>query len=303
MKRSLMIACAALACEPTGFEPEYLVDTLRVLAVEADVPFAAPGQAVHLTTLWADPLGNGRPVNWAWGTCLNPGGLQITDCAAALQSLTLGSDSFDVTVPTNALDGLPPSEPIGELGVVFAACAGTITLAPNAANGAPVTCTDGTGAMVGRDGFMWGGTRIILVTGITNANPTIDKVFIDGSEWAPGFVWPIGACAATDPTQCLPSEQHDLAYTATADSAETYATPTGPETEELVGWFYVSQGTLTAGYAEPDEDDAGAPTTPETFEMSFAPTQSDETHPVHLWLVLRDNRGGLTFADRQFSWQ
>jgi hypothetical protein len=302
-KYVLGIACVVLACEATGFEPEYLVDTLRVLAVQADNPFTVPGQTVNLTTLWADPLGNGRTINWAWGTCLNPGGTQITDCSAALQTLTLGTDSLQVTVPANALDGVPPSAPIGEYGIIFAACAGTITLAFNPVNGAPVTCKDGTGAIVGRDGFIWGGTRLIVVQGFTNANPVIDKVFIDGAEWAPDFVWPIQPCTATDPTQCPTSAQHNLSYTATPDSAETYLSPTGSATEELVGWFYITQGTLTAGYALPDANDAGVPSSPPTFEMSFAPTQSDLTHPVHLWLVMRDNRGGITFTDRQFSWQ
>jgi len=301
LRGTLVIACAVLACEATGFDPEYIIDTLRVLAVEPDSPFAAPGQTVNLTTLWGDPLGNGRSITWAWGTCLNPGGTQITDCANALQTLTLGTDSFQVTVPLDALDGL--SEPVGELGVIFAACAGTIALAFDPVNGAPVTCTDGTGAIVGRDGFMWGGTRLVVTTLETITNPTIDKVFIDGSEWAPGFVWPIQSCAATDPTECPPNAQHDLTYTATPDSLEMYQTPTGPATVQLVGWFYVTQGTLAAGYALPDTDDAGAPTLPPTFDMSFAPTQSDLTHPVHLWLVMRNNLGGITFTDRQFSWQ
>ncbi len=298
MRRILVIACVALACEATGFEPEYLVDTLRVLAVQSDNPFAAPGQVVNLTTLWADPLGNGRTITWAWGTCLNPGGTQITDCANALQTLTLGTDSFQVTVPPNALDGL--SEPVGELGVIFAACAGTIALTFDPVNGAPVTCTDGTGAIVGRDGFIWGGTRLVVTSLETLSNPTIAKVFIDGMEWAPGFVQPIQSCASSDTTQCI---GHSLTYTATPDSLQTYQTPTGTETVELVGWFYVTQGTLTAGYSLADTTDAGTPVSPPQFDMVFVPTQSDLTHPVHLWLVMRNNLGGITFTDRQFSWQ
>ncbi len=300
---TLAVACVTLACEATGFEPEYVVDTLRVLGVQADKPFAAPNDAVHLTTLWADPLGNGRPITWAWGTCLNPGSSQITDCAAALQTLTLGTDSFDVTVPPNALDGLPASAPVGEFGVVFAACAGHLALVPNPQNGAPVTCTDDTGAYVNRDGFVWGGMRIVVVVGASNANPTIDKVFIDGTEWAQDFAWPIESCTATDPSNCPTTAQHDLAYTATADSIETYDIGAGPVSEQLVGWFYVSQGSLSAGYASPDTDDAGAIVSPPTFEMSFAPTRSDRSHPVHLWLVLRDDRGGITFTQRQFAWK
>jgi hypothetical protein len=139
-----------------------------------------------------------------------------------------------------------------------------------------------------------------VVQGETNANPTIAQVFMDGMEWPPGFAMPIQSCTSTDVTQCI---DHDLAYTATPDSIETYQGPNGPTEEQLVGWFYVSQGSLTAGYASPDTDDAGALTSPPTFEMQFGPTTSDTSHPVQLWLVVRDDRGGITFAQRQFAWK
>ncbi len=279
MKKTLFIACLLFACEATGFEPEYLVDTLRVLAVQADLPLAEPGESVHFTTMWADPNGGGRPIAWAWGTCLNPGSSQIPDCAAAMTSITHGTDSFSVTVPDNALDGVI----VGEVGVIFAACAGTITLTANAATGAPVTCTDASG-VVGRQGFIWGGTRVTVVKGLRNQNPGIDQVFVDGNAWG-----------TTDAVTLDPSVTHAFTYTATDGSAETYDIGTGPITEQLVGWFYVTQGTLVAGYASPDA--AGA------FDMTFTPPTSNRTLPVHLWLVLRDDRGGLSYADRTFSWR
>ncbi|HEX4517786.1 MAG TPA: hypothetical protein VH054_29795 [Polyangiaceae bacterium] len=278
MKKTLLVACLVLACEATGFEPEYLVDTLRVLAVQADLPLAEPGESVHFTTMWADPNGAGRPIAWAWGTCLNPGSSQIPDCAAAMTSIARGTDSFSVTVPQNALDGVV----VGEVGVIFAACAGTITLATNAATGAPVTCTDASG-VVGRQGFIWGGTRVTVVNGLRNQNPGIDQVLVDGNAWG-----------KTDAVTLDPNVTHAFTYTATDGSAETYDIGTGPITEQLVGWFYVTGGTLVAGYASPDSSGA--------FDMTFTPP-SDRTRPVHLWLVLRDDRGGLSYTDRTFSWR
>jgi hypothetical protein len=279
VRKLLLIACGVLACEASGFEPEYRVDTLRVLAVQTDLPLAEPGETVHFTTQWADPLGNGRPIQWAWGTCLNPGSTQITSCASAMTAIALGADSFQATVPQNALD----STPVGEFGVIFAACAGTITLATNPSTGAPVTCKDSSGAIVGREGFIWGGTRVTVVTGLRNANPGIDQVLVDGAPWP-------SSGATVDP-----NVTHTFTYTATAGSAETYDVGLGPTTEELVGWFFVSQGTLTAGYSSPD--DSGA------FDMTFTPPASDRTRPVHVWLVLRDDRGGLSFTDRQITWR
>ncbi len=298
-RAALAIACVALACEATGFEPEYVVDTLRVLGITADAPFAAPGQSVHFATTWADPLGAGRTIQWAWGTCLNPGSSQIPDCANALDSLAPGTDSFDITVPANALDGVV----VGEVGVVFAACAGTLSLVRDPHNGAPVTCKDLTGAPVGRDGFVWGGTRVVVTTLLVNANPSIDKIFIDGTEWAPGYSPAIDSCVGKNVDDCPASAVHEFSYTAKADSAETYDIGAGPTTEELVGWFYVTQGSLTAGYASPNADDAGVPLSPPRFDIAFVPTTSDRSHPLHLWFVLRDDRGGMSIADRQITWK
>jgi hypothetical protein len=300
MRARVFWIAALLACEPTGFEPEYVVDTLRVLAVQADASIAAPGQTVHFTTLSADPNGAGRAIQWAWGTCVNPGSSQVPDCADDLSSLAMGSDSFSATVPTNALDGIA----LGELGVIFAACAGTIALAPNAQNGAPVTCTDGNGALVGRDGFVWGGTRVSVLNGFVNANPQIDQIFFDGQPWSAASAPSIATCVEKDMSDCPADTTHVFSYTATPGSAETYDPGTGtPITEQLIGWFYVSQGSLTAGYASPDADDAGATIPPPTFEMQFAPTLSDRSHQIQVWLVLRDDRGGLSFGERSLSWQ
>lgn len=296
---ALLAVCVVLACEATGFDPEYLVNTLRVLGVQADAPFAQPGQTVHLTTLWADPNGGGRPIAWAWGTCLNPGSTQIPDCAAAMRTLTLGGDTFSATVPVTALDGVP----VGEFGVIFAACAGTLALVPNTTTGAPVTCTGSGGAPVGRDGFVWGGTRITVLAGATNQNPEIASVSFDGAPWGPNDVPLLDGCSAKDPAACPSSTTHVLSYAATADSDETYDVGLGPTTEQLVGWFYVTQGSLAAGYASPAVDDGGAPVAPPTFDMTFTPTLADRTRPVHVYLVLRDNRGGLSFTERQLAWR
>ena len=78
-KIALLLASTLFACEATGFEPEYLVDTLRVLAIQADAPFAVPNQTVSFTTLWADPNGQGARSHQAGngrvgGVCAARGG-------------------------------------------------------------------------------------------------------------------------------------------------------------------------------------------------------------------------------------
>ncbi len=48
------------------------VDSLRVLAVRAEPPEAAPGDSVKLTALVVDPTGKGRPLTMRWSACLIP---------------------------------------------------------------------------------------------------------------------------------------------------------------------------------------------------------------------------------------
>src|SRR5438105_3550081 len=75
--KKLLVLLAFVACAPKDFTPASFVDTLRVLAVRADKPFAAPGENVQLTALVVDPNGKDRPIAFAFGTCINPGSGEI----------------------------------------------------------------------------------------------------------------------------------------------------------------------------------------------------------------------------------
>jgi len=52
------------------FDPVSRITDFRLIAVRADKPYASPGERVELTTLSHEPLG--RPVTWAWTTCVGP---------------------------------------------------------------------------------------------------------------------------------------------------------------------------------------------------------------------------------------
>jgi hypothetical protein len=71
---AVSVGLAIVACG-TGFEPESLVDTVRILASQADHPFAQPGQTVNLKVLAYDA----RPIKaapmqvwWLPVVCINP---------------------------------------------------------------------------------------------------------------------------------------------------------------------------------------------------------------------------------------
>src|SRR4051812_7841256 len=78
---SLFLSSAALGCS-NDFDPGSRVTSLRVLAVHADQPFAAPGEKVSLDTLAFDPNAGSRPVTWAWATCVNPAASSVVACLA-----------------------------------------------------------------------------------------------------------------------------------------------------------------------------------------------------------------------------
>src|SRR5688572_23416166 len=108
---SLTTACA----EP--LDPASRVVSFRVLAEQADAPFAAPGETVQLSTLSYDP--QGRPVTWAWASCVNPSSSSIDGCVEKLAEESEatgmfpllaageGLDSLTLPIPADVLDAVP----------------------------------------------------------------------------------------------------------------------------------------------------------------------------------------------------
>lgn len=290
MKKVLALL-AFVACAPKDFTPSSLVSTLRVLAVRADKPFAAPGENVQLEALVVDPRGNGRDVRFAFGTCVNPGSGEIPDCVARLGPLKeLGvmdeSATFGVDIPANALTGL--QLPVGTVGVVFAACAGKFVDQPRTA-GAPIGCSDDS-----RDSFVWGMKRITVIDIARNQNPEMAKIFWDGGGSEPEIP-PFDPC--TDEKTCL---SHTIDIFPADGAAETYPDPLdlkSTRTEDLVMFFFATDGKMQDEVVRlADPDGRGM-----RFTTRFEPLDIDPKKPIDFWFVLRDDRGGMSFAHRTMS--
>src|SRR6187402_195343 len=73
----LCVLPLSLACAEE-LEPGSKVDSFRVLAEQADLPYARPGEQVHLSSLSFDPAA--RPVTWAWASCSNPSSSNLQGC-------------------------------------------------------------------------------------------------------------------------------------------------------------------------------------------------------------------------------
>src|SRR6185503_10734841 len=126
------------------------VDSLRVLAEQADLPYARPGEDVQLSSLSYDPAG--RPITWAWASCLNPSGSDLPGClakiaesddpAAAVFAFGESQATATVTIPTDALSSLPAAgRPNASVGVVSAACPGDLSFG-SGPGGLPFRCQE-----------------------------------------------------------------------------------------------------------------------------------------------------------------
>jgi hypothetical protein len=194
-----MLAAPVLASGcAAGFEPISQVDTLRVLAVVADKPYAQPGDQVTLEMTYDNPSGAKPLVAWVAG-CVNPPGGQYYLCyeqlAPVLQSFASGQlppgvglgDTFTFTVPDMpGMQGIlsppactsPSARSYGVAYVFFAVCNGTLGPAPSEGSGLagsfPIGCFDSMGNPLGENDFVPGYTQVYAFCDKrTNQNPRI----------------------------------------------------------------------------------------------------------------------------------
>lgn len=194
------------------------VDTLRVLGVSADHPFAAPGSEVQLRMLLHDGSPNAvlsdgtrRAVHVLWlGSCVNPEGDLYYRCYpvlreamagwtdSSLQSQTLPDGtvpgtagfgtSFALRIPGDTIQSRPQAEhtlhPYGIVYAFYAACAGELRLTPDRdpAQSLPVGCFDpGTGEALGQDDFEVGYFPVYAYDDVTNRHPGLTTATLEGA--------------------------------------------------------------------------------------------------------------------------
>lgn len=197
-------------CGPK-FDPPSELHSLRVLAVQKDVPYAQPGDTVNLQMLWHDasPLAP-RPVQVAWSApCINPAGDLYYGCFAdpALFSgmVTLDQDTVSFVMPTNIISMRPEvaqsnNARYGLAYLFFAVCAGELSFLSNGAVGSfPIGCKDAAGTLLGSDDFVAGYTSVYSFESFSNHNPVMTGLSIDGVAFAApaepgGGAGDVGAC-------------------------------------------------------------------------------------------------------------
>ena len=295
---ALVLSALAVACS-ADFEPSYRVSGLRVLAVRADQPYAAPGETVHLTTLAFDT--QSRPLTWGWGTCVDPTSSEVVDCVDSVDwssfTIAAGADTHDVAIPADAISRLPVDvQARATVGVLVVTCPGALSVAPSppgvAATGAlPFTCKDAaSGRVLAADEYQVGVKRIFVRATDRNANPVLSGIAWDGKAWADGADQPVQACDVNgnDLGDCASSLVHQVGASAAAGSAETGVDSFGQAyTEQVIVDYYATEGILDDGVRT-----AASPVT------KWAARRQSAGSTVTMWMVLRDDRGGVDWATR-----
>jgi hypothetical protein len=309
---SQLVACGA------DSDPASRITTLRVIAVRADKPYAKPGETVNLDTIWwdgLDPDQKSRPRQWAWTTCVNPSGSGVTDCFAkivadaqktgkpplfTLSTPGIDAPTFSLTVPADTLTSLPEAARVyAEVGVVLIVCPGTLQLPDPSAGytpgSFPIQCIDSTGRALGLDEFEAGLKRVFVRATTPNSNPVIESITWDGAPWAEGDVKTVSACD-TDGNRydkCDASLAHEIATNVTKESFESGTDEFGtPYEEQLVTQYYATEGLF--------EYDVKVAKEPKTHWVARSKAKGQT---LHLWFVARDNRGGVTWQERQVQVQ
>ena len=202
----------ASGCQP-GFDPPSKVAGLRILAVQADKPYANAGESVTFEMTYTDGLdpANPRNVQIAWiGGCFDPPGDLYYGCYAQLGKQLASASSvkpgqppppelegvlglgpkFTTKLPADLVARRPAPDQGSRYGtafVFFMACAGKLGPAPATSEGRagsfPIACFDETGRQLGADSFVPGYTQIYAFEDErTNANPVITGITYDGNE-------------------------------------------------------------------------------------------------------------------------
>jgi hypothetical protein len=298
IRLSALLPLLALGCSDE-LEPGTKVDSLRVLAQQADLPFAHPGETVRLSSLSYDP--QGRPLTWAWASCVNPSESSLQGCfdriaaspdpASAIFAMGEGVDAPTLTIPSDAIANLPAAaRAAASIGVVSAACPGDLSLEDGPAE-LPFKCREtGTGRALPLDDFIVGIKRITVRETERNLNPQIERITFDGEDWAEGDVKEVGYCNQDDFSyETCPGEQHQLAPQLSAGSFESGQDELGREFEEQVVLQYYG----TEGIFEHEVKIGSEP------KNGWVARKRASGQTLKLWFVARDNRGGVSWAERQ----
>lgn len=286
--------CMAAECGVgcgADFEPGSRVESPRILALQADKPFARPGEDVSLTLLSANP--HDEPLEWAWATCTLPASSTVDDCLEALDTDLVRfdpeTDVLNVSIPDDVLDGVPDSARPGALiGVVVVACPGELKSGETL--GVPTRCVDERGNARSIDDLEVGIKRIMLRARDRNENPAITTITWDGKTWDEDEVQEAVLCKeetfAID--DCSDSLQHSI-HVLTTEREAGRDENGGDFTEQVIVQMYSTHGLFRDQVRIAEDADT---------KWVAQPQPGSDNTTATLWFITRDDRGGVSWTTR-----
>ena len=294
MRRALPVAmvlvAATVTCVPALGPGDSLITSTRILAVRADPAEAAPGAKVTFTSFVASPGGTVTNAGIDWSFCTAPKPLTEDN---VVSNVCLGSSSL------------------------VAAGVGPTTTAPTPSNGCSVFGPDvGSAGLRPRDPDGTGGYYQPLRADLTGSDTDFElaRIHCDlanaaaaaATAFAAAYtlnlnpqLLPLTATLGGAPVAltAIPSGARITLEASWPDaSAETFAyfdpgsqTVTTQRESMQVAW-YSSGGALDTESTGRASDDP-ATTTDDGWDAPGAAAT------VHVWIVLRDSRGGVDFAE------
>lgn len=272
-----LLACAIAACKPDFGERASLVTAPRLLAVRAEPAEEAPGATVTLTPLVASPDGTVASPEVRWSFCATAKPPSENDVVAAA---CLSGAVQPVAAGAHATAALPSD--------------GCVLFGPEPPPGARPRDADATGGFyqpVRAD--VGGASSIALVRlacklGSASAEAAADLAARYHANQNPTLTLAVPASAS-------PGAHAVLRASWRPEDAEAYvafdpASQTVRDRREAmrVSWF-ASAGAFDADHTGQGEGDTATAT-------DDGWTAPDAPGVAHIWVVLRDSRGGVAFA-------
>jgi|CZKU01.1.fsa_nt_gi hypothetical protein len=304
------------ACAKT-YTPSNCVQSVRILAIRADAPYASPGATVHLDVLAAD----GRPskpapmtISWIKQACENPPHDNYYECFPSFagefkEGADLTSDLPAGTSFTTQLSADIISSHLGTSGgdlyglsIVFAmACAGHVEYQPSLArgtpDGVPFGCFDSSEHQLGPNDFVFSYARIYSFPDRANANPVIDKLMFGGNTADVDSGVTVRHCTASSVQDCSTTAVDTVVAPSSQElDPGTLDANGNPLKEEIWVDYYVA-GTQFVNDTEVLYDPVTGRLTG-TEDDLYAPR---EIGGMQLWAVVHDNRGGVNWLNVPLS--
>jgi hypothetical protein len=313
LRACVLLASSAVAGCGADFDPASLVESVRILAIQADKPYPAPGDTVTMTALAVDgrppatPAPSPMVMYWVPVVCPNPPGNSYFACYPGFaEQLQPGVDltpvlhagpTFSFAVPADIITSHAPASSgvaYGMVTVFGIACAGHVQYVPldddTVPPAPPLGCFDDTGAALGPNDSVFAYAQVFsFADGRTNQNPVVDGLTLGGApvDMTAGITLaacpPSGKCDTSALDTVVPSASWEL------DPADLSAAGTTLH-EEIWAEYYVTAGSV-GGSALLYDASTGKIASSAT-KLTAPTTTGGQT----LWSVVRDNRGGVAWV-------